>query len=279
MKRMILLATALAMFVSAASAFAVIDWAGNVWPNHGTNVVPTGPVDLYAQVYKDTVTNPGGQGPDIEAFCLVLSDNGYNQDLAMGYNGDVGNNDEYTVQVPQAALVGATYVDVHVRFHDLTDDTWYDGVNDQAGNPPAQRYNVVDVLPNDIDVTFTLCLDGTVYTGLPCVIGSAAEIGTWGTGVNMAPEGSHADLYTVTVTFLAGGNPSFEYKYKKDDCVTWEGVSNRLVTLPTDGTTAVTLNVDTWDNSPLGCGLGNTLLEDFVLCIQVCLQGVDNTGG
>ncbi len=34
----------------------------------------------------------------------------------------------------------------------------------------------------------------------------------------------------------AGGNPSFEYKYRKDGCSTWESVGNRLVTLPTDGT-------------------------------------------
>jgi hypothetical protein len=281
MKRALMTLAALAAFVCLAGpAMAVIGWAGNVWPNSGTDVVPTGPVAVYAQVWKDGVTPGEGQGAGIEAFCDMSADGGTVTTVAMTYNGEVGNNDEYTVDIPQSMLIGAGYVEVHVKFHDTTDDTWWVDVNDQADNPPPQRYNVVDVLPVDIDVTFTLCMSGVATTGAPCVIGSAPEIGSWTTGVTMAPEGSHPDLWVVTVTFAAGGNPSFEYKYKKDDCTTWEDPQgNRPVTLPTDGTDTVVLPPDSWTSLPIGCGLGEVLDADRELCLQVCLEGVDNSGG
>lgn len=274
----VILTIALLSLAFAGTAAAAIGWAGNVYPNHGASVVPTGPVDCYVQVWKDGVTNLPGPGADLEVFVDISSDNGASTTLEpCSYLGEVGSNDEYTVQIPQPYLVGATTVTVQFRVHDLTDDSWYDAIGDQAGNPAPQTYQVTDVLPNDVDVTFTLCMSGEPHTDVPCVIGSASEIGTWGTGVNMTSLGG--DLYEVTVTFLAGGNPSFEYKFKKNGCVDWEGVGNRLVTLPTDGTTAVTLDADSWNNLPMGCGLGDVLTEDKVVCFQVCLDGVDNNGG
>jgi hypothetical protein len=49
--------------------------------------------------------------------------------------------------------------------------------------------------------------------------------------------------------------------------------------LPTDGTTSVVLGTDSWNNLPIGCNLGNLLDADRTVCLQVCLDGVDNTGG
>jgi hypothetical protein len=56
-------------------------------------------------------------------------------------------------------------------------------------------------------------------------------------------------------------------------------VGNRIVTLPTDGTAAVTLEADSWDNLPMGCGLGSDLEMEQVVCIQVCLSETETTGG
>ncbi|MEN8008100.1 MAG: carbohydrate-binding module family 20 domain-containing protein [Candidatus Krumholzibacteriota bacterium] len=279
MKKLLTLTVCVMLLGVAGNAFALIDWAGNVWPNHGQNVTPTGPVDVYAQVYKNGITDPGGQGADISAVLYYTTDIAAQANAPMTYLGDVGANDEYTAQVPQAALVGAAWVDVTVIFSDATDGTDFEVAADQAGNVPPFRYNVIDVLPNDIIVRFTLCMSGTATTPVPCVIGSAAEIGSWGTGVNMIGSPGDPELFTVDVVFAAGGNPSFEYKYKKDACATWEGTANRLVTLPTDGTTLVELAPDSWEFAPITCGLGNTLEEDKVICFQVCLDGVDNTGG
>jgi len=261
------------------SAQATIDWAGNVWPLHNSNHLPTGPIDVYAQVYKAGVTDPGGQGADISAVLYYTPEGGSQQTAAMTYNGDVGNNDEYTAAVPQSALLGVSYVDVTVIFTDATDGSTYEVTGDQNGNPPPIRYNITNALPNDVDVTFTLCMSGNSTAGAPCVIGSAPEIGSWGTGVSMVPEGSHPDLWIITVTFAAGGNPDFEYKYKRDDCTDWEFVGNRAVSLPTDGTTSVVLPVDSWNNSPLGCNLGDVLTEDKTVCFRVCMNQVPNTGG
>jgi hypothetical protein len=275
MKKLIL---TLALCLLATSAFATIDWSGNVWPNSGSLHVPTGPIDVYVQVYKGGVTDGAGQGADIAIDMMVENNLGDMVVVPLTYHGDVGNNDEYTGQVPQALLAGAASVDVDFVVSDLSDGTmWESPVNDQAGNPSPLTYNVTNVLPNDVDVYFELCMSGTETQGPPCVIGSAGAIGAWGVGVIMNQ--IDGDLWGVTVTFPAGDNPAFEYKFRKDGCLDWESVDNRQVTLPTDGTTSVVLETQSWNNTPIGCGLGSSLEEDKVVCFQVCLDGVENTGG
>ncbi len=270
MKKLLTLTVCVLVLGVAGSAFAIIDWAGGVWPPDGQNVVPTGPVDVYAQVFKAEVTDAPGQGADIEGLLYYTTDIAPTASAPMTYNTDIGeNNDEYTAQVPQAALLGAAWVDVSILFTDLTDGTDY--VVDTV------RYNVIDVLPNDVTVRFTLCMSGVETMGFPCVIGSAAEIGSWNTGVYMNAT-STPELFTVDVIFIAGGNPTFEYKYRKDDCGNWEGTGNRAVTLPTDGTTLVELAPDSWEFLPITCGLGTTLEEDKVICFQVCMDGIENSG-
>jgi len=275
MKRLIMLTAFVTALALAGSASAAIGWAGNVWPNSGASVVPTEDLNCYVQVWKDGVTPGEGQGAGIEVQCDVVTANG-SWTLAAGYQGEVGNNDEYTVAIPQAYIVGSSYVQVWFKVHDTTDDTWYEGTNDQAGVAPPQTYTVVDVLPNDVDVLFRICMSGEPFTGGPCVVGSASEINSWGAGVAMTQV--DGDYFEVIVTFLAGHNPSFEYKYQKDGCSVWEGAANRPVTLPTDGTTYVELPVDSWNNLPMGCGLGNILEEDKVVCFRVCMDGIENTG-
>lgn len=278
MKRILSLGLALgSLILLSGSAQAEIGWGGNVWPNHGHNVAPTGDQNVYAQVWKGGVTDSGGQGAGILAELSYWTDaDGGPFVVAMTYNTDVGSNDEYVGTIPQEHISGSTWIDVHVVFTDETDGTQWTDTKDQNGNSPPQRYNVVNVLPNNVTVTFTLCMSGATTDGAPCVIGSAPEIGSWGTGVTMTQ--IDAELYEVAVTFAAGGNPSFEYKYKKDACNTWEGTSNRAVTLPTDGTTDVTLDRDSWEFRPMGCGFGEVLDADREVCFELCLRDVEYTG-
>ena len=213
---------AAAMVFTCGTASAQIGWAGNVWPLHDSNHLPSGPIDVYAQVWKEGVTDPPGQGAGIIGELLYTPEGGAQQTVAMGYQGDVGNNDEYTAQVPQAALVGVAYVDVTARFSDDGGAIWFEVTGDQQNNPPPLRYNVTNALPNDVDVTFTMCMSGNPTAGPPCVVGSTAELGNWANdfpGVSMNPEGSHPDLWTVTVTFLADRTPHFEHKHRRHDCV------------------------------------------------------------
>ena len=261
-------------FCSQASA--TLGWAGNVYPNNGATIVPTSSVTVYAQVYKGGATDSPGQGADISAELRYTTNIGSQVVVPMTYQGDVSNNDEYKGDVPQSALAGAAYVDVTVVFTDATDNTTFEVTGDQNGHAPPIRYNVTNVLPNDVAVRFTMCMSGTGTSGPPCVIGSAAQIGTWGSGVSMT--NVSGELYEVSVTFPAGSNPSFEYKYKADACNNWEFVGNRQVTLPTNGTTTVNLGNDSFNNAPLGCGLGSTLASDRSVCFQVCLPPGTTTG-
>lgn len=279
MKKLVMLAVFAMLMSIAGSAFAVIDWAGNVWPNNGHNIAPTADQSVYVQIYKDGVTSGPGQGADITADMVYFTDlDATPVTLNMAYLGDNGdNNDEYTAAIPQAAMVGATTITVDFVVTDLTDDSVYAPVNDQNNNPAPLVYNVVNVLPNDVDVSFSICMSGQETVGTVQVIGSAAEIGTWGTGVDMI--NTDGDLWDVTITFAAGSSPAFEYKFKRDGGAVWEDIGNRPVVLPTDGTTAVALEVQSWNNLPMGCGMGTTLEEDKNVCLQVCMEGVEYTGG
>ena len=277
MKKLITLAVFAMLLCMTGNAFAVIDWAGNVWPNAGANFTPVGPVDVYVQVYKDGVTNLPGQGVDITVEMSLSNNIGGTDLVLLTYLGENGSNDEYTGQISQSMLLGAATVTADFIVSDLSDGTTFGPINDQAGNTSPLVYNVIDVLPNDVDVTFSVCLSGAVTTGAVCGVGDAAVLTAWGAGVPLTQVSG--DLYEGTITFPAESNPSFEYKFKKDDCNTWEGGGNRPVTLPTDGTTAVVLDIQSWENLPMGCGLGNTLEEDKVVCFQVCLDGVENAGG
>lgn len=277
MKKLFMLAIIAVAMLAAGQSLATIGWAGNVWPNAGSVHVPTGPINVYVQVWKGGVTDMPGQGADISVVMNVSNNLGGTDSVVLGYLGDVGSNDEYTGQVQQSLLAGAATVTVDFVVTDLTDMTTFAPVRDQANNPAPLTYNVTNVLPNDVDVTFTMCMSGEMTSGAPCVIGSAGVIGGWVTGVAMTQVAG--DLYDVVVTFPAGSNPYFEYKYRKDGCNNWEGVGNRAVTLPTDGTTAVTLGTDSWNNLPLGCGIGQTLTEAKVFCFQVCVDAVGTAGG
>lgn len=279
MKKMLMLAAMLSCAVMfGANATAAIDWAGGAYPNSGDVTTPTGDQFVVAQVYKSGVTDGAGQGAEIAATLRVQNDTMIAPlDVAMSYNTDIGDNDEYIGFIPQALLAGAAYVDVTVIFDDLSDGTQFEITGDQNGVAPPLRYPVSDVLPDDVAVTFTMCMSGTPTNGPPCVIGSAPEIGSWGVGVPMT--NVSGELWEVTVVFLAGSSPSFEYKYKADGCTNWEFIGNRSVLLPTDGTTMVVLGADSFNDAPLGCDLGDVLSEDKIVCFQVCMAGVDNTGG
>ncbi len=100
------------VFVSTQvlAAPSTLDWVGLMYPRGGvansvneSNFASSG-FDVYAQVYEAGVTPGAGQGAGIACF---LHWGKYGQawsDLAMTYNTDKGNNDEYKGTIPQAAL-------------------------------------------------------------------------------------------------------------------------------------------------------------------------------
>jgi hypothetical protein len=248
MKRLITL-TVMAVLLTASGANATIGWAGNVYPNDGAEVVPIDDLNCYVQVWKSGVTDAAGQGDSIEVVCDVSTDNGF-WPLDAVYNTDVGNNDEYVVTIDKSYLASTSTVSVYFKVLDLTDDTVYEGTNDQNGHSPPQTYTVSDVVVQDVTVYFSLCLpDGVDSAGGVCITGGAEELSSWGNGVLMTqpcPETS-PKFYQVGITFAAGSNPYVEYKYRKDGCTTWESTGNHSVTIDDSGSVYIIPVVDHWE--------------------------------
>jgi len=247
MKRYASIIAAVVLVALASTAIGAIGWAGNIYPNNGTSYTTADNIDVYVQVWKDGCTNadPAAACADIDArlYWRCTGDPSFNF-IQMVYNVDVGNNDEFTAQIP--AGHGCAEVEFYVEVEDVTDnDVWYP--QDQNFNDPNFFLPITAVTAQDVTVTFQLCIpEGS--TGGVCVTGSDPALTNWSQpGVAMAQPcpGVSPNLYMVNVTFLAGTNPYVEYKYQKDDCSAWDCDPNHSFTIDDTGATQ-TLPIDVW---------------------------------
>jgi hypothetical protein len=143
-----------------------------------------------------------------------------------------------------------------------------DGVNpvtftyDMSSNTTTVSTEVVTQYP--VDVFFTLCLPDTIDSFFDiCVTGSHDVLTNWGDGVLMyqpCPDIS-PKLYEVSVTFPAGSTPYVEYKYKKDDCQTWEDGWNHSFTIDDEFMLQI-LPWDGWEYIPPECPDCSSPVED-----------------
>jgi glycosidase len=91
------------LFLFVQPAFAVLNWVGDMSPAGGsTHTVTTGTsFNVYVQVYQPGVTDSGGQGANITCTLTWKPvpyfgwSGGMENESAMTYNKDIGNNDEY----------------------------------------------------------------------------------------------------------------------------------------------------------------------------------------
>ena len=82
---------------------AEIGWSGNIWPNSESFNVSNEDITVYYQIWKDGVTNGAGQGDSLSAkLYYKLSTEVDYVETDMPYLGEVGNNDEYSVAIPQS---------------------------------------------------------------------------------------------------------------------------------------------------------------------------------
>ena len=260
MKARLLLVVLAALVMFAPSAYAVIGWTGNVWPCNNGSYAENQNIDVYLQVWKEGVTDAAGQGAGITAtlYYKKATDATY-QSVAMTYNVDVGNNDEYKGTIPTAALEGGVAEMFYTEVLDQTDMTTcpptslYGCGGDQCSNQPPFTLNITSATRQDVTVRFRLCLTAGVETsGDVCVTGGHTALTNWGNGVVMSKpcEVTSPKYYEVDVLFGTGSNPSVDYKYKKDACGTWEGGGNHNFVI--DDTAPVQiLWVDGWEyNNP-----------------------------
>lgn len=250
------------LFAFAATAMGAVGWCGNIWPNNGTPYTSADYINVYVQVWKEFVTDQPGQGADIAAYLYYRCTGDVDwTEVVMTYNTDVGNNDEYTGAIPPGH--GCSEVEFFVKVVDLTDMAECYG-NDQAGNEKNFFLPITEVTAQDVTVTFHLCLQEGIDSFFDvCVVGSPPELTSWGAGVPMmfSCEAASPKLYEVDVLFPAGSNPYVEYKYKKDDCATWESTGNHSFSID-DSSPTMDLWVDAWEWGTPDCPECPTPVEE-----------------
>ena len=269
MKQLLSILAACAILAGlAGTAFGAIGWAGQIWPVNGTTVSDNTGVDVYLQIWKGGVTDQAGQGADIGAALFYGPLGGPYTQVAMAYNVDVGNNDEYKGTIPSSALQGVTELYFYCEAYDLSDATTYTGCQDQYGNNPPFKLVVTQTLSRDVLVYFFLCMppegdpEYDPNPGEICITGDHAEISNWGAGVPLTQPcaASSPRFYQVSVLFNAGDNPSVQYKYRKQGCSVWEPGGNHSVFISDASPIYYVPWVDHWGyyqgpDCPL-CGVG-----------------------
>lgn len=236
----------LILVVAAQTAMGAVGWCGNIWPRNGLSYTSAQNIDCYVQIWKDGVTPGEGPGADLAAYLYYRCAGGTDfTEIPMVYLNDVGNNDQYTGTIP--AGHGCSEVEYYIKVVDLTDMAECYG-NDQWNNPPNFFLPITQVTARDVTVRFHLCLPYGIDSFFDvCVTGSQPPLTNWGNGVLMhfTCQGASPKLYEVAVLFPAGSNPYVEYKYKKDDCNTWDCDPNHQFTIDDSGPTQ-DLGLDTW---------------------------------
>ncbi len=216
---------------------ASIGWSGNIWPNEETFHVPGNDLNVYYQIWKDGVTNSGGQGAGITAtFYYRLSGETVYNSVAMTYNGDVGSNDEYTATIPGGTYIAGDIAEFYCEGYDTTDETYSYGT-DQNGHGPFTaaapgEFFYGDPLGQDVTVTFRVDMS---VAGVEGAISVAGSFNGWAVGANTLTD-QGGNIYAGDVLFSGGSTPYIEYKFVNGS--TWEGaIANRQLeiddTIPT----------------------------------------------
>jgi hypothetical protein len=147
------------------------------WPPNHTMTVGDPDFDIFAQIYEAGITDPAGQAPGITAsigYSLVDNDPAANPAdwtwIAATYNGDDGNNDEYTISLGNALAAGTYYyasrfvADGDTKYGGYNTGFW-DGVTNVSGvltinalaeiNLKGNATSIVDgdTTPNTVDAT------------------------------------------------------------------------------------------------------------------------------
>jgi hypothetical protein len=248
----------------------VIGWANLQWPPTLTTTVGVPTDYTYGQVWIDGVTSLPGPTPGLRAQ-LGMGPEGTNPDgnpdwiwVEAPFHVDVGNNDEFVVQMVPSEMGDFDYV---YRYTVTDGATWLyadlDGPIPAGGMPPNP--GKLTVLPELRTVTITFHVtvpagtppDKTVFIAgtLDCLDGSYPQ---WDPGaVDLTQVGDHE----WTITFTGGETTQLAYKYTLgawdfvEKGAACEEISNRVIVLDygTDGTQEVYDTVLAWRNIP-PCG-------------------------
>lgn len=218
---------------------AEIGWSGNIWPNSGTNQTNGEDITVYYQIWKSGVTDQPGRGDSLSATLYYKKS--YETsflDVAMIYNTDVDDNDEYMGIIPDTYFYSGETIHFYCEGYDSTDATYSYGTDQSgagpfdAGNPGV--YNIVGGISQDVTVTFQV--DMSVVGPIEPVT-VAGSFNGWNASANeLTAQGD--DIYAGDVLFTSGTNPSQEYKFVNGG--NWEDqIGNRVLVIDDSSPTMI----------------------------------------
>lgn len=205
--------------------------------------------------FQDEVGNPSDWDPasavtemadpdldDVWEYTVVVPAGNYQCKVTLNKNWDQGTGDNVSFTSDGLSPITVTY--------------------DMSNNTTTVSSQIVTL--QDVTVTFTVCLPDSIDSFFDvCVTGGHDALTNWGDGVMMSQPCPMVQpkLWTVDVLFPAGSAPFVEYKYKKDDCMTWEGTGNRPLDIDDSGPTQ-SLLPDVWEYLATECPDCSSPVED-----------------
>ena len=228
------------MLVMASSLNAEIGWSGNIWPNSGSNQTNGSDITVYYQIWKSGVTDQPGRGDSLSATLYYKeSAQGTYQSVAMTYNTDVGDNDEYMGTISNTFFYTGDVINFYCEGYDSTDATYSFGTDQNGAGPFTDNapgsYNIIAGLNQDVTVTFQvdMTLIDPVYT-----VSVAGSFNGWTAGADTLSDDDGDNIYSGDVFFSAGTNPYQEYKFVNGG--NWEDqIGNRILTIDDSSPTMV----------------------------------------
>lgn len=231
-----LLLCMLLVAMASSTAHAAIGWAGQIWPTSGQTRLPNQDIGVYVQVWKPGCTEAGGPCADVEAWLYYkrASDGAYTQ-APMTFNTQIGDNDEWTANIPSVALNGGEDELFYVEIRDISDDTWFTGIQDQAGNNPPFTLHIQNGTSQDVAVTFRVdmnCVNPALFAGGVFYTGDFLGWSTCNPNGAMA-DGDNDGIWEGTFIFPGGSNTAVQYKFQRNDGTNcnWECGGNREFTI------------------------------------------------
>ena len=253
---------------------AEIGWSGNIWPNSETFHVDGTNITVYYQIWKDGVTNLPGQGVDISAklyYKLSTEPNYFSVNIP--FLGDVVNNDEYSIDIPDSYFTDNDIIHFYCEGFDASDSTLSYGIDQNGAGPfdsdnPGMYY-IGSPTSQDVTVTFQvdMSLEDPIFD-----VSVAGSFNSWTSGQNLLTDPDQDLIYTGDVLFLAGSNPSQEYKFVYDTI--WEQeIGNRTFIIDDSSPTQI-LDVVYFNNYDPA----NFLSQDVMVTFNVDVSDSVNAG-
>lgn len=270
MRKTILFVLATVLLASTGSSYAAVGWAGQIWPTSGQTYLPTDNINVYVQVWKGGCTEAPGPCADLAAWLYFKRATDANYDsVSMSFNVQIGNNDEFVGTIPALATDGGVDELFYCRIYDSTDNTWYNGAQDQAGNNPPFTLHIQEGTSRDVLVTFRAdmrCVNPAWYSNGVYFTGGFLSWQTCVSGALMA-DADNDGIWEGQWLFPGGSNAYHEYKFQRNDgACHWEGGPNKSFTIDDSNPTQI-LDVNVWHCESWGPG---EITGAGSFCVSLC---------